>query len=240
MEELTQITNFDISYNNINEFNVNVLYWKRLASLSLISNNISIHNEGIWKHPQLINLDLSNNNGFRIPLGEREIDLPQLIYLNMLNNSVVIPEKLGIDELPIVKDLFLVGNYMSKFPENFNTFKTQLYVLGVSHCSLSELPDYLNEFTNLIYLDARNNSISKLSSNLKSYLQQNGEKLESYFAGNPLCDSFSGQQTAAAINCKPICSDYCWSERTLNNGICDVTCNSHQCNFDGGDCIVKE
>ena len=53
-----------------------------------------------------------------------------------------------------------------------------------------------------------------------------------YFSGNTVC------QTDKSLDCDPLCSDTCWSRRVSDDGICDVTCISKECDFDGGDCTL--
>ena len=56
--------------------------------------------------------------------------------------------------------------------------------------------------------------------------------IESYFSGNPVC------QSDKDLNCKRLCTDYCWSEKGFTNGGCDVTCDSRECKYDGGECKI--
>ena len=40
-----------------------------------------------------------------------------------------------------------------------------------------------------------------------------------------------------SLDCKPLCSKYCWSRKATNDGFCDIDCNQGVCEYDGGDCI---
>ena len=62
---------------------------------------------------------------------------------------------------------------------------------------------------------------------LKRRLKENN--VESYFAGNPVC------KVDKSLDCKPLCSKYCWSRKAANNGYCDLTCNSQSCGYDNGE-----
>ena len=55
--------------------------------------------------------------------------------------------------------------------------------------------------------------------------------MEAYFAGNDVaCNNHK------TLDCKPLCSKYCWSRKVEGDRFCDVECNSETCNYDGGDC----
>ena len=100
--------------------------------------------------------------------------------------------------------------------------------LGVARCGLKNL-EKIHMLKKLIYLDARNNSLRSVSTEVKSMIKAR-KGFESHFSGNPACKS------DAELNCVPLCTDYCWSHSGFKNDVCDITCNSEECNFDGGDC----
>ena len=59
----------------------------------------------------------------------------------------------------------------------------------------------------------------------------NRNNVESYFAGNVvLCNEDS------ELDCEPLCSKTCWSRKVSKDGFCDTSCNSKNCDYDGGDC----
>ena len=149
----------------------------------------------------------------------------------MGNNSVQIPTELSYDQLPAMVFLYLDGNKMEMLPSKFDGFSKTILRLSIARCGLISLTG-LEEFERLEYLDARNNSISSISENVKD-MMKNKKHFESYFSGNPLCS----EKKNSDLNCARLCTDYCWSEQTgFNNGICDTTCDSKECNYDGGDC----
>ena len=95
---------------------------------------------------------------------------------------------------------------------------------------LRTIPNYLSTFDRLQYLDARNNNISTINKDLLQLIDRN--KMENYFAGNHIvCGKHK------ELDCEPLCSSYCWSRNSANDGYCATECNSKECNFDGGDCI---
>ena len=83
----------------------------------------------------------------------------------------------------------------------------------------------------LVHMDARDNNITFVDPALKHILAS--PQVDGMFAGNPVC------QVDASLDCMPRCSKYCWSERYLGNNMCDTTCDSKACNFDGGDCAAE-
>eukprot|EP00943_MAST-04B_sp_MAST-4B-sp1_P001293 g1293.t1 len=224
MERLEHLVRFDVSFNNLQQFNVDVLKWKKLNSLMLMFNNITRYNENIWQHPELVNLFVNNNLGFSIP---NNVYMPRLTLMDVSNNSVLIPQ-LSVKNLPALNDLYLNGNKMSKVPATLSSFKDTLLYLGIARCQLRRLEN-LEVLNKLIYLDARNNSLTSVSDEVKGMII--GRKgFESYFSGNPIC------ATDKELNCVPLCTEYCWSIFSPESGICDVSCDSLACKFDGGEC----
>ena len=148
----------------------------------------------------------------------------------MGNNSGIIPSELSSKQLPSIIYMFFDGNKMENLPSKFNTFQTTLQYLGMARCGLKEL-QYLEFFQNLRYLDARNNSLISVSSEIKKMMKDTVD-FESYFSGNPVC------QSDKDLNCTPLCTEYCWSEKGFTNKGCDVTCDSRECGYDGGECKI--
>ena len=166
-----------------------------------------------------------------MPHDINNINLPQLIFVDMGNNSGIIPNELSSTQLPAINNMYLDGNKMENFPSKFHTFQTTLQYLGVARCGFKELQQHLESFDNLKYLDARNNNITSISPEIKQMIKDTID-FESYFSGNPVC------QSDEDLNCKRLCTDYCWSEKGFTNGVCDVTCDSYECKYDGGECKV--
>ena len=152
------------------------------------------------------------------------------MHLHIGNNSIPISSELSSGQLPSVTSLFLDGNIMEMLPTKMSSFKETIVYISVARCGLKSLSG-LETFKKLRYLDARNNSISSISENMKNMMKSKTQ-FESYFSGNPLCY----KKENSDINCAKLCTDYCWSETGFDNGICDTTCGSKECNYDGGDC----
>ena len=104
--------------------------------------------------------------------------------------------------------------------------------LGMARCHLNSIPMYLSRFHSLKYLDVRDNNISIVDTQIKKRIHEN--KIESYFAGNSVCN------IDTELDCTPLCSKYCWSRTESANGRCATTCNSEQCEYDGGDGLIKD
>ena len=106
--------------------------------------------------------------------------------------------------------------------------KSNLLDLALARCNLLSIPSYLSDFSRLAYLDLRDNNITFVDEKLKQLIKRNG--VEAYFAGNKAC------HTDQDLDCKPLCTKYCWSRTETGNGVCQAFCNSKDCNYDGGDC----
>ena len=209
MEYLTQMNRFNVAYNKLQSFDVNIQKWKALSQLMLMFNDITIVHENLWQHPSVVNLHLNSNVGLSMPQDVTKINLPRVVFFDLGNNTGIIPNGLSSEQLPSVNYLYLDGNNMSSLSASFDTFNDVLVYLGVARCGLKELK-YLESFKSLMYLDARNNSLTAVSSEIKTMI--NGkEGFESYFSGNPVCVSDK------ELNCAHLCTEYCWSESGFDN-----------------------
>ena len=227
MEQLTEMVDFEISFNRLKEFMVDVGKWKKLDNLDLTYNRLKSYNQTtLWTHPNLAYLDVSGNIGIQLPTSGAKIIMPSLALLGAANNSVKLYIKFEKRSFPSLIDLFLNGNHLVEFPDI--SLKATLQYLGVARCHLKSLPSYLSEFKKLKYIDARDNNISIVRDGLKMLINTN--QVESYFSGNAVCE------TDKSLDCKSLCSKYCWSRNALGDGYCHKTCNSKACEYDGGDC----
>ena len=225
METLTEMVDFEVSFNRLQKFDVDVGKWEKLNKLYLMYNEISFVHEAVWKHLEATGFGLDTNN-VMLPL-ESGIYMPSLTFLNIANNNMTIRSAIGKDSFPLLTDLYINGNSIEVFPRE--DLKDSIVYLGVARCNLNSLPFYLSMFKNLKYLDARENRLGIISEGLKHLLRKND--VEAYFAGNVgLCES------EVEFDCVPVCSDTCWSKRVSGDRICDVECNTEDCKFDGGDC----
>eukprot|EP00943_MAST-04B_sp_MAST-4B-sp1_P008375 g8375.t1 len=226
MEQLTEMVDFEISFNRLEEFMVDVLKWKKMKKLHLMYNNISNYNEeAVWTHPELDGLGLASNN-IKMPA---RLYLPSLTFLHLGDNNMTINKYFDANSLPNVAFLYLNGNNLRSFPSE--SLKDNLVDLGIARCKLKSLPPYLSKYKYLKYLDARDNYIINVDDDIIELFRTN--HVESYFSGNAVC------MKDGSLDCEPLCSKTCWSRKVRNNGECDLTCNSKECHYDGGDCQYK-
>jgi hypothetical protein len=232
-----EITRFDVSFNRLEKFDVDVEKWGLLVWLALQFNNITTVHESVWKHETMVTLQANSNKGLQLPNGEGRIFMPSLCVLDLTNNSGLLPDTLGPDELPQIGIIDINANLLrhGRFPNSFEKLSNSVYSLGIAQLGLRYLPNFLPSFNMLSYLDARNNSVSNVSKAMSTYFESQGRSAVGfalYLSGNPGCTG-----TLPVSACTPLCSEYCQSESFLNDGVyCDAGCNSQDCRFDGGDC----
>ena len=227
MERWTEMVDFEVPFNRLDAFDVDVSKWKKLVRLMLVYNNIKKYKEeALWTHPNLVSLFLNDNVGLNMPGPEITIEMQSLQYFSNSNNTVDVHLNFDKIKFPNLMFLYLRGNNLKTFPDE--SLKYQLRDLGIARCKLLVLPSYLSDFTKLQYLDSRDNNITQVDDNLKVLIKKNG--VESYFSGNPVC------QNDEELDCQPLCSKYCWSRNVGGDGYCDIFCNSEKCQYDGGDC----
>ena len=238
MEALRELRNFDISFNQVEAFPIDISKWKFLIDLNLQYNNINISHSSLWRHENVINLRLNSNVGLCMPLESDRIKLPMARYLHLGNNSCPLPHSVTSEQFSSIQFLYLNGNSLEggKLPRGFDSLKGTATDFGLARCELNDLKSvsFWKGF-NLRYLNVRDNALFNVSDGLPSMLDV--MKVESYFSGNPVCSSSSGE--ASKLNCEELCTNFCWSSKTSGNGYCDETCNSQKCGYDGGDCLLK-
>ena len=224
MEQLTKMVDFEISFNQLEEFMVDVGKWEKLNKLHLMYNNISDYNEeALWTHPILGGLALESN---AIKMPTTRLYLPGLTFLHLGENNMTISKQFDTKSLPNIAFLYLNGNNLQAFPSE--SLKDNLVDLGIARCNLTSLPSYLSKYKHLKYLDARDNNILNVNGDLIELFRTN--YVESYFSGNKVCVK------DGSLDCEPLCSKTCWSRKVGNNDECDVSCNSKECHYDEGDC----
>ena len=238
MEQLTEMSLFDVSLNRLTKFNVNVEKWDMLTQLKLRYNNITVVHPNVWKHHTIDVLHVNSNKGLEMPNAEGEIYMPNLYNLDITNNSGWLPNKLGPGELPRLGLIDFSGNFPrdGKLPKEFDKLSNSVWSLSIARVGLSILPEFLTTFKRLKYLDARNNSIANISKGISDYFtvqESRGTGFNIFLSGNPGCVDTGSLPLPA---CAPICSDYCQIESYVGDGFCHLACDSQECEFDGGDC----
>ena len=223
-----------MKYNNLNNFNVNITKYEYLSRLHLSFNNITTIDNSVFLHETLQSVWINSNVGLKFP---SKIKLPFLFYLDARNNSVEIPS-LGKDQLPSILYLYLNGNKMpgGVLPEAFVELSPTLVKIGLADCEITSLPAYLSTFEKVNYLDARNNYIATVPSEVTKWIQD--RSIEAYFHNNSLLckNNFNNDRENYGKYCEALCSKYCYAKVHKNN-VCDYVCNSKECNYDDGDCI---
>ena len=154
IKQLTEMVDFEISFNRLETFMVDVGKWEKLNVLYLMHNNISRYNEqALWTHPNVAGVALFGNLGIKIP--DNEMNMPSLSFLHLGENNITIGTSFDVKHFPNLVDLYLNGNNLEHFPSV--NLKDNLQFLGIARCNLRLLPSYLSQFYKLKYLDCRNN-----------------------------------------------------------------------------------
>ena len=243
MERMSLLSNIDLDFNQLESFEVDLRKLPNMLRLQLQHNKIqSYHALSLWTHESLVILRLNDNVNVSLP--EQIYDgssnthvkprMESLYFLSIVNNSSPLPRTLERKQFPRLLYFYAGGNNVGsagEFPLNFETFAGQLQKLSVARWGLSKLPDYLSSFKLLRYLDVRNNSLTSIPQTLESFLMT---RKELYLGGNPLC------LNSPLTQCESVCSDYCFTRLQRNDRFCDHSCNSQQCQFDGGDCVYNK
>ena len=232
MEKIKHLTEIDVRHNKLKVFNVDTSQYTFLSRLFLGFNNIKSIHESVFVHQKLTMLWVNSNKDLNFP---PKIRLPHVYFLDFRNNSVNFPSSLGFEQTPMLRSLYLNGNFVGsngELPQQFSQLSANLVDLGISGCNIKSLPSYFTSFRQMRYLDARDNRISSLPEEMTEWIKSLG--MEAYFHNNTgLCDDANFEQY-----CAPLCSRYCF-RRNHKNGHCDDACNSKECQYDGGECIVK-
>ena len=158
MEKLTEMVEFDASFNLLERFEVDILKWEKLHSLFLMHNKLEEYSvKSVWGHPTLSGMDLRDNTNIILPDGNLvDIKLPLLRYLHLGNNSININILFNKARFPSLQYLYLNGNTLKVFPDT--SLKETITNLGIARCNLTSLPSHVSDFDNLEYLDARDNN----------------------------------------------------------------------------------
>ena len=170
-----------------------------------------------------------------------------LVQLDLRNNSMVLPNKFGRKEFPALIILYISGNNLQSFPQNFGTLNEEIVLFFMARCQINELPGtYLSRFRRLRHFDVRSNNISVVDASFQSLFyddsRDNGNDgkrtLRAYFSGNPVCKTDILMRNT--LSCDNMCSKFCWykaSKKSQAFGGCFPECNSEGCNYDQGRCL---
>jgi hypothetical protein len=227
MSKLQKLSRLIIDFSHLTAFDVDVSNMKGLVWLSVQYGRLKRVHASVWRLETLGTVSFNSNAGLAFP---HDAHMPFLGYLAWQNNSVFIPKSLNVETFPRLRRIFVDGNRFEDVKGTFLGFNNMEFV-GFSRCNLTAIPSAFNTMPTLVHMDARDNNITFVDPALKHILAS--PQVDGMFAGNPVC------QVDASLDCMPRCSKYCWSERYLGNNMCDTTCDSKACNFDGGDCAAE-
>ena len=115
MEQLTEMVDFEISFNRLEEFMVDVGKWEKLNKLHLMYNNITNITKRRCGHIQtcaccsikIMQLKMPDANG---------MNMPSLTFLHLGENNITIKNHLIKNHFPNLVDLYLNGNNLIEFP----------------------------------------------------------------------------------------------------------------------------
>eukprot|EP00944_MAST-04C_sp_MAST-4C-sp1_P008250 g8250.t1 len=243
---LKNIADLQITNNRLKSFDVNIKGWTSVITLRLYNNNIRYIHKSVFQSKSIVNLDVASNVNLSLfeDVTKEHIHMPSLNYFNLGNNSVAVPLNLfGFKQFPRLKFLHLDGNHILKFFDNFKSLSNTLERFTASRCNIVELPSYMKSFESIYRFDVRNNNISYIDLGLLNALKNNENKplFEVLFATNPICEDSAMKEMINAVDkksCDPLCSIYCYSRNAGGNGYCNTECNSKDCDYDGGDCLI--
>ena len=136
--------------------------------------------------------------------------------------------------------------------------KSTIYRVGLAGNNLTTIPSFVDQLTNLWYLDVSNNSITTLDTLATAVpFPKSSPRLTKLILGqNPACaNGAAGAPGRGAlkwnVSCEGQCSTTCtWSlqgstcgckynKGWLGDGQCQTVCNTAACDYDGGDCAAK-
>ncbi len=155
---LSQISNLDLSNNQLTSLPFEISHLAQLTSLDLSNNQLTSFPPEIGQLLQLGFLNLNNN---KLPSLPPEIgNLNQLYSLTLSNNQLTsLPPE--INQLTQLDYLNLVHNQLTSLPPEIGQL-TQLLRLNLSNNQLTALPPEIRQLTQLDYLDLVHNQLTSL------------------------------------------------------------------------------
>ncbi len=155
---LTNLTELNLSYNQITEIPYAIANLTNLTGLNLSRNKIRKIPEAIANLTNLTSRDLSGNQITEIP--EAIANLTNLTSLDLSGNQITeIPD--AIANLTNLTGLYLSSNQITEIPEAIANL-TNLTELNLSYNQITEIPDAIANLTNLTGLYLDNNQITEI------------------------------------------------------------------------------
>ena len=152
------ITNLNLSYNNLTQLPVEIGQLTQLTILNLSNNKLTHLPVEIWQLTQLTSLLLTTNNLTKLPV---EIgQLTRLTKLDLQDNELTqLPVEIG--QLIRLTTLYLSNNKLTKLPVEIGQLK-QLTKLYLSNNKLTKLPVEIGQLAQLTTLHLSYNKLTQL------------------------------------------------------------------------------
>ena len=210
-----------------------------ITQLQLQFNRLRDIPKSIWGNEHLVYLSVASNN--IAELSEYDQANGRLVTLYLSNNSLRVVPSIALKQQSL-KYLFLDGNELLHLPPEISELDQLREFSFNNSVRIKTIPETFSVLNNLLFLDARNNSIAHLPEKLKSL-----KSLQyAYFDGNPICTN--GWMTTAdkalvqridvpaGESCTKQCSPYCPNFLKEDPSNCYPECNSAQCEFQNNVC----
>ena len=169
------IIELDLDYLDIKYIPTDVLKFKKLETLSLRRNQISIIPNFLQKMKQLTRLNLAENNISKIPI---ELCHTQNLKILILANNKITEIPTSIERLEALKRLIINNNEIRKIPTELSNLKN-LRMLNLRGNNLDNIPLFIEKIKGLTNLNLSNNKINEIPielCNLKNLKELNLSK----------------------------------------------------------------
>ena len=241
----TKLSLIDFSYNALTHLPIKFGGGVELNKLKLANNNLNSIPDITWGNRYLHWLELDNNNISEISSAVLNAETLQLLLMS--NNSLkLLPKELFISSRTNMNSnlitLFVDGNYIVDIPADVK-YASNLRSFKVHNNYVKNLPKEVGTLKRMYDIDLRNNSLSKLP---LSFLELKDSLKFIYLHNNPICrngwleknnDMKEFVDKMPEAGCEKQCSIYC-QNRFLTRKPCVRECNSIECDFQGGICML--